>query len=185
MQPVLTSTAYALHNLGLAAGFGGSLFGRLAFNPSVHVIKDHTERGAIVTRAWSRYNWVSSLGIGATAITWLIGRSFISAPSFDNTGRALTITKDVLLGTTIAAGAACVVCNQLLAKQGPEGHVDIDGGNEPSPRTPEAARKLISTMNVLGNVGLWASAGVIALTAALSLRGSRSTKWRVLAHFLP
>ena len=185
MQPALTSTAYALHNLGLAAGFGGSLFGRLAFNPSVHVIKDHTERGAVVTRAWSRYNWMSSVGMGATALTWLIGRSFISAPSFDKTGRALTLAKDVALGTTIAVGGASIVCNQLLSKIEPEGRVDIDAGNEASARTPEKARKLITTLNVLGNIGLFASAAVIAIDAALTLRGSRSSKWRMIAKFLP
>lgn len=185
MQPALTSTAYALHNLGLAAGFGGSLFGRLALNPSVHVIKDHTERGAVVNRAWTRYNWINVAGISATALTWLIGRSFISAPSSDKTGRALTIAKDVLLGTTIACGSASVVCEAVLAKQAPEGRVDIDGGNEPSPRTPEKAAGLIRALNILGNIGLVASAGVIALTAALNLRGDRSAKWHAVSKFLP
>ena len=185
MQPALTSTAYALHNLGLAAGFGGSLFGRVAFNPSVHVIKDHTERGAVVHRAWSRYNWINVAGIGATALTWLIGRSFISSPSRDKTGRALTVAKDLLLGTTVACGSASVICEQMLARQAPEGRVDIDSGNEPSPRTPDKAAGLIRTINVLGNIGLFASAGVIALTAALNLRGDRSATWRFLSKFLP
>ena len=69
----------------------------------------------------------------------------------------------------------------MLANVEPEGRVDIDAGNEPSPRTPEKARKLIQTINVLGNISLLASAGVIGLTAALSLRGSRSSKWPLVA----
>jgi len=185
MQPALTSTAYALHNLGLAASFGGSLFGKMALNPSVHSIADHTERGAVINRAWSRYNWINAFGMGATALTWIAGRSQISGRSIDKTSRTLTICKDILLGTALASGGATVVCGRLLAAQAPDGRVDLDGGNEPSPRTPEKARSLMQTINVLGTVALVASAGVIGLTAILGLRAGTSAKWNVLSRFLP
>lgn len=185
MQPALTTSAFALHNLGLAAGFGGSLFGRVALNPAVHVLKDHTDRGAVVNRAWQRYNWINVVGMGFTAASWLIGRSFISGRSIDRSARKLTVAKDVLLGASILTGGATVVAGQMLARQAPEGRVDLDGGNEPSPRTPEKARSLIQFINVAGNIGLVASAGVIALTTILTLRSSRSLKWNALARFLP
>lgn len=185
MQPAITSTAYALHNLGLAASFGGSLFGRMALNPSVHAIADHTERGAVVNRAWSRYNWINALGMGATALTWFAGRAKISGRSIDKTSRQLTVLKDVLLLSALATGGATVACGRMLAAQAPDGRVDIDGGNEPSPRTPEKARKLMDAINVLGAVGLIASAGVIGLTAVLGLRAGTSAKWNVLSRFLP
>lgn len=185
MQPVLTTSALALHNLGLAAGFGGSLFGRVAFNPSVHVIKDHTDRGAVVNRAWQRYNWINVAGMGITAASWLIGRSLVSGRSIDRTARQLTLAKDLLLSASIISGGATVVAGRMLAQQAPEGRVDLDGGNEPSPRTPEKARSLIQFINVVGNVGLCASAGVIALTAVLTFRASRSVKWNLVGRFLP
>ncbi len=185
MQPVLTTSAFALHNLGLAAGFGGSLFGRVAFNPSVHVIKDHTERGAVVNRTWQRYNWINVLGMGLTAASWIVGRSLVSGRSIDRQARQLTLAKDLLLTTSIIAGGATVFAGRTLAQQAPEGRVDMDGGNEPSPRTPDKARSLIQFINVAGNIGLGASAGVIALTAILSLRSSRSLKWNLVGRFLP
>ncbi|MCA1828037.1 MAG: hypothetical protein ABR567_05720 [Myxococcales bacterium] len=185
MQPVLSTSALALHNLGLAAGFGGSLFGRVAFNPSVHVIKDHTDRGAVVNRAWQRYNWINVIGMGFTAASWLIGRTLVSGRSIDRTARQLTLTKDLLLATSIVTGGATVVAGRMLAQQAPEGRVDLDGGNEASPRTPEKARSLIKFINVAGNVGLWTSAGVIALTAILNMRASRSLKWNLVGRFLP
>jgi hypothetical protein len=185
MQPVVTTSALALHNLGLAAGFGGSLFGRVAFNPSVHVIKDHTDRGAVVNRAWQRYNWINVVGMGFTAASWLIGRTLVSGRSIDKTARQLTLTKDLLLTTSIITGGATVIAGRMLAQQAPEGRVDIDGGNEPSPRTPEKARALIQFINVAGNIGLWTSAGVIALTAILNMRSSRSLKWNMVGRFLP
>ena len=185
MQPILTTSALALHNLGLAAGFGGSLFGRVAFNPAVHAIKDHADRGAVVNRAWQRYNWISIAGMGFTAISWIVGRSMVSGRSIDRTARQLTLAKDVLLATTIVAGGASVVAARMLADQAPEGRVDLDGGNEPSPRTPEKARSLIQFLNVAGNLGLVASAGVIALTSILTFRASTSLKWNVIGRFLP
>ena len=185
MQPVVTTSALALHNLGLAAGFGGSLFGRVALNPSVHVIEDHTDRGAVINRAWQRYNWINVIGMGFTAATWVIGRSLVTGRSIDRTARRLTLAKDALLATSLVSGASTVVAGRMLAQQAPEGRVDLDGGNEPSPRTPQKARSLMRFINVAGNVGLWTSAGVIALTAVLTLRASRSVKWNLVGRFLP
>lgn len=185
MQPALTTSALALHNLGLAAGFGGSLFGKIALNPSVHAIKDHTERGAVVNGAWQRYNWINVLGIGFSALSWVAGRSAISGRVLDKTGRRLTVAKDVLLGASIVAGGTTIFAGRSLAMQAPEGRVDIDGGVEPSPRTPQTARTLLRVIDIAGNVGLVTSAAVIALTAVLSYRASTSLKWNVLSRFLP
>ena len=185
MQPVLTTSALALHNLGLAAGFGGSLFGKIALNPAVHVLKDHTDRGAIVNRAWQRYNWINVVGMSFTALSWVAGRSMISGRSIDRTGRRLTVAKDVLLGASIIAGATTVIAGRALAQQAPEGRVDIDGGTEPSPRTPEKARSLLRLIDVFGDIGLVTSAAVIGLTAVLTFRASTSAKWNLLSRFLP
>lgn len=185
MQPALTTSALALHNLGLAAGFGGSLFGKVALNPAVHVLKDHTDRGAIVNKAWQRYNYINVVGMSFTALTWIIGRSLVSGRSIDRTARNLTLGKDALLATSIVAGAGTIIAGRLLAQQAPEGRVDIDGGTEPSPRTPAKARSLLRLIDVLGNVGLVASAGVIVVTAVLTYRSGTSLKWSVLSRFLP
>lgn len=185
MQPVITTSAFALHNLGLAAGFGGSLFGKVALNPAVHVLKDHTDRGAIVTRAWQRYNWVQVIGMGFAAVSWFTGRAAISGRVIDRGSRRLTLAKDVLLATTIVTGGATVIAGRMLAQQAPEGRVDIDGGTEPSPRTPARARSLLRFIDIAGDIGLVASAGVIALTTLLSMRSSTSLKWNVFSRLLP
>lgn len=185
MQPAFTTSALALHNLGLAAGFGGSLFGKVALNPAVHVLQDHTDRGAIVNRAWQRYNWVNVVGMGFTALSWITGRTLVSGRSIDRKARKLVLAKDLLLGASIIAGTGTVIAGRMLAQQAPDGRVDIDGGAEPSPRTPDKARALLRFIDIAGNVGLVASAGVIALTAVLTLRSSTSVKWNLLGRFLP
>ena len=51
----LSTAAWVGHNLGLAAWFGGTLFGKLALNPSVRAISSREERGKVLNAAWNRY----------------------------------------------------------------------------------------------------------------------------------
>src|SRR4051794_39401440 len=47
-----STTAWVLHDLGLAAGFGGTLFGKMALNPAVKEVRSREERGKVLDRAW-------------------------------------------------------------------------------------------------------------------------------------
>ena len=50
-----TSNAAGIaHNLGLAAWFGGTLFGQVALNPTVSSISDRRER--VLNESWGRFN---------------------------------------------------------------------------------------------------------------------------------
>ena len=44
----LSTTAWVAHNLGLAACFGGLLFGKTALNPSLSAIASEADRGKIL-----------------------------------------------------------------------------------------------------------------------------------------
>jgi putative copper export protein len=48
-----------VHNVGMAAWVGGTMFGRLAHNPSLSRISSHAERGAVANAAWNAYNVVN------------------------------------------------------------------------------------------------------------------------------
>ncbi|MBC7794228.1 MAG: hypothetical protein H7Z43_11020, partial [Clostridia bacterium] len=52
MNATLTGTALTLHNLGVAAGFGGSLYGQMALHPALADVQDKAERGKILRKAW-------------------------------------------------------------------------------------------------------------------------------------
>lgn len=185
MTPALTTTGLVLHNLGLAAGFGGSLFGKIALNPAVKVISSEEERGKVTNAAWNGFNVVNALGVGASALTWLIGRSQLTGREVDATERNLVIAKDLLLGATVALGAANIGTGVFLAKQAPEGAVPMEMGNTPSARTPEAAAKAQRAINAMSIVNLACMAGVIALTAVLNNRAAASSKWTLLSRLLP
>jgi hypothetical protein len=50
MEPI----SAIVHRLGLAAAFGGMVFGKLGLDPAVDVIEERSERGRVITRAWMR-----------------------------------------------------------------------------------------------------------------------------------
>ncbi|MBA2581654.1 MAG: hypothetical protein H0V03_12545, partial [Thermoleophilaceae bacterium] len=60
----LANATRALHDIGLAAWLGGSMFGKFALNPAVRLAQDKSDRGKIVNGAWNGYNAVNSLGLG-------------------------------------------------------------------------------------------------------------------------
>jgi hypothetical protein len=185
MVPVLSSTGLVLHNLGLAAGFGGSLFGKIALNPAVKVISSTEERGQVTNLAWNGFNIVNAVSVGTAALTWLFGRYKLSGKEIDTTTRALVITKDVLLGATVALGAANIASGAYLANQAPEGRVPSETGLTPTAGTPETAVKAMKAIDVMSIVNLACMAGVIGVTALLNMRAGASGKWSVIARFLP
>jgi len=74
----LSTAAWVAHNLGLAACFGGQLFGKLALNPKLDALSSKTERGKMLNAAWNRYNVVNAVSLGTAAATWFVGRAGIS-----------------------------------------------------------------------------------------------------------
>ena len=55
----LSTAAWVAHNLGLAACFGGLLFGKTALNPSLNTITSEAERGKMLNTTWNRYNAIN------------------------------------------------------------------------------------------------------------------------------
>ena len=57
------------HDLGLAACFGGTLFGKVAFNASLLAIGSKTARGRLGAAFWNRTNPVNAVAFGLDAAT--------------------------------------------------------------------------------------------------------------------
>jgi hypothetical protein len=93
----LSTTAWVLHDLGLAAGFGGNLFGQLALNPAVKAIESREQRGKVTHVAWDRYKLVNAVSLAAMASTWLIGRLVLSGREVGRASRNVTLLKDGLV----------------------------------------------------------------------------------------
>ena len=182
----LTTAAWIAHELGLAASFGGQLFGKVALNAKLdEAISSEAERGKMLNTAWNTYNTVNAAAIGTAAATWFFGRAGISGESIDEEARGLVLAKDALFLATIATGLASMVSGLRLARQAPDGAVPIKSGTESSAQTPEEAATLLRTVNVLGNVSLGLTGAIIAVSTILSQKAGQSTKWSAVSRFLP
>lgn len=129
----------SMHDIGLAAWFGGSLAGAVAVNGAAADVTDPRLRLTVANAGWARWAPVNAAAIGAH----LIGGA---APLRDNRGRvggqrgvaAQTVAKLALTGAALAVTAYSGMLGRKLTAA--DGEV-VDGGTTPSPVTPpEVAR---------------------------------------------
>jgi hypothetical protein len=181
----LATTAWIAHNLGLAASFGGILFGKVALNGKLDVLDSEPDRGKLLNAAWNRYNAINVLSLGTAAATWFIGRAGISGRSIDEEARGLVLTKDVLFVASALTGLASIIQGLALTRQAPDGAVPIESGTKPAPETPDEAARLLRSVNVLGNVNLVLIGAIDAISTILAMKANKSTRWSAVTRLLP
>jgi hypothetical protein len=181
----LSTTAWVLHDLGLAAGFGGNLFGQLAMHPALAAIGEKRERGKVAHEAWSRYKVVNALSLGAMAGTWIAGRSFLSGREVGPASRNLVLLKDILVGGAVLGGGIAIVAGAMLDKEQAGGGQPIETGSKPAPETPKRVATLQTITNVAGTASLVFNAAVLAVTTVLAMKAGKSKKWAFFSELLP
>jgi hypothetical protein len=181
----LSTTAWVLHELGLAAGFGGNLFGQLALNPAVKAVESKRDRGKVTHVAWDRYKAVNGVSLLAMAGTWLIGRTMLSGREVGPTSRVLTIAKDVLVAGAVIGGVGSIIVGALLDKAQRESGFAIEDGATPAPETPAHVARLQRLVNVFGTANIGFQAGILATTTVLAMKSGKSSKWSFVSQLLP
>jgi hypothetical protein len=161
----MDSTLSVMHRLGLAAAFGGMLFGKVGLDPSVDAIALRPERGRVLTRSWVRWSLLGGPGLAAAAITWWLGRSR-AFPVGGRAARAMYAT-DVLLALASVSGTVNVIAGMLLASSAPRGAVPLETGMRSGPEMSRRQRGLLRTMVVGGWLQLAAIGGALAAEAVL------------------
>ncbi len=121
-----------LHDLGLAAWFGGSLMGAVGLNAAAGVVDDPKQRGRVANAGWDAWTPVNAAAIGAH----LVGAVILTGAN----RRRLTAQRGV--ATTSAAKAAATVGAMAVTawarKVGKEiqAGAPAEGVTEPSGKTP-------------------------------------------------
>ncbi|MEO6575299.1 MAG: hypothetical protein ABIP89_15745 [Polyangiaceae bacterium] len=179
-----STTAWVLHDLGLAAGFGGNLFGQLAMNPAVKVIESKRERGKVTHAAWDRYKIVNGVALAAMAGSWLIGRTFLTGKEVGRDARATTRIKDLLVGGATVAGVGALITGTMLDRASGGAPV-IESGSEPAAETPSRVARLQAMVNAFGAARVLLEAGIVATTAILAMQSGRSARWSFISRLLP
>jgi hypothetical protein len=124
----------SLHDLGLAAWFGGSLAGAVAVNGAAADVPDKTLRLRVANAGWARWTPVNAAAIGAHLLG---GAGLLRA----NRGRvaaqrgvgASTVAKLVLTGAALGVTAYSRALGKKL--QHADG-VPVAGGTDPAADTP-------------------------------------------------
>lgn len=186
MKPAVSTAAWALHDLGLATSFGGSLFGRVALQPAVGTVSNPKERGELIHDAWKRFNWVNLASHGLVAATWFAGRTGLTGRSLGKQARRLVKAKDALIVTSLVSGVTSMIAGQRGIREpeskevppfGPKGRVSEDA----SPH----ARRAQNVTDAAGVVNAASLAGIMGITAVLAMKAGESRRWSWVARLLP
>ncbi|PYF99415.1 hypothetical protein SAMN05216184_107125 [Georgenia satyanarayanai] len=129
--------ARSLHDVGLAAWFGGSLMGAIGLNGAAAEARDPRERLELSSAGWGRWAPVNALAIGAHAVGGIIlleGNKARLAKQPEV--QANTTVKTAVTLAAMLATAYSGVLGAKVAK-----HADEGGAGATEPR-PGASRKL-------------------------------------------
>ncbi len=180
----LSTTAWVLHELGLAAGFGGNLFGQIALNPAVAEIQSKRERGKVTHVAWDRYKTVNGASLALMAGTWLVGRTMLSGREVGRTSRALTVTKDVLVGGALVGGIGAMVFGRMLDREMKASNEPLQSRSKPAAETKQRVADLQKVTNGFGRLNVVMNAAVLAVTTVLAMKAGKSSRWTLLSKAL-
>ena len=173
----------SLHDVGLAAWFGGTLANAVALNPASAQADTATGTGRVANTGWNKWTPVNAAAIGAHlagSVGEIIGnRSRLAAQ------RGVASTALAKTGLTVAALAVTGYSRLLGRKVDKETSVPALAGTESAASTPDDVAKAQKQLSVLQ----WA---VPALTGALivvsSLMGEQQraseVKKGLLARFI-
>lgn len=167
----LSTTAWVLHELGLAAGFGGNLFGSIALHPALKALESkRARRDGDAERhvAWERYRFVNAASLGAMAVTWLVGRTFLTGREVGRDARSLVVANDLFVLGSVACGVTAMVAGTML---------DHDAAGPRAPTLRQVAR-------AAGNANVLFGAAVLTTTTALAMRASRPGLRGTIARLL-
>ncbi|WP_295657268.1 hypothetical protein [uncultured Nocardioides sp.] len=148
----------SLHDVGLAAWFGGTLANAVALNPAAAEASTSTDRGAVANVGWDRWTPVNAAAIGAHvlgSVGQLIG----------NKGRlqgqqgvaSMSVAKTALTAAALGVTAYSRVLGKRVSQ---ETRMPAESGTQPDTGTPPSVASAQKQLRMLQ----WA---IPALTGAL------------------
>ncbi|MBA2533153.1 MAG: hypothetical protein H0V23_13815 [Nocardioidaceae bacterium] len=150
----------SLHDVGLAAWFGGTLANAIALNPAAAEAGDASSTGSVANKGWDRWTPVNAAAIGAH----LIGSIGQLGANSDRMRAQRGVAGMVVAKTTLTAAAlGATAYSRVLGKKVSQ-HRDVPAatGTTPISSTPDDVAKAQQQLNMLQ----WA---IPALTGALEV----------------
>jgi hypothetical protein len=184
----LSSASWMVHDLGLAASLGGTLFGRVALQPALHKVALPEERDLVSADAWQRFSWINLASHAAFAVPWFMGRAMLGGREVSDRARSLTRAKDTLIIASLVAGVSSILLGRVLAKRGIHGRGPQAIEEQRFSHTERdifRTRAIKRSVGMLGMLDMLATASIAAVTTLLAMEGQKSTRWSPLSRLLP
>ena len=155
--------ARSMHDLGLAAWFGGALMGSVGVNGAAASLRDPSERSAAATVGWSRWAPISAVAIGAhlAGSVQLLRTEGYRVRHQDGVARSSAVKA----GLTAAALGTTAYSGVLNRKMAAAGHVPVQGATEPGPATPRDVAKAQKQLKAVQWLIPGLTGGIVAVTA--------------------
>jgi len=162
------SITRAIHDVGNALWWGGTLMGTLAMNSAVEVLDDPEERGKMVDEGWARFQPYAAAGLTASVITHvLMRRNPPRRPS--DTYKSVARVKDGLLVAAVVSSIASLALGEYSTHyDSPDAYTPVDAATTPSEETPEPVEKAQKGLSISSWVQLLSGAGLIITGAILA-----------------
>jgi hypothetical protein len=158
------TVARSLHDLGLAAWFGGSLMGAVGLNGAAAVVDQPEQRLRVANAGWARWTPVNLAGTAAHvaggAVLLVANKGRVAGQRGVATA---TIAKTVLTGLALAATG---YSRALGAKLQRVGDAPVEGGTTPTEGSPEEVAKAQRQLDVLQ----WVIPGLTGATLVLNAK---------------
>lgn len=158
------SVIRSLHDLGLAAWFGGSLMGAVGLNAAAGVVDDPKQRGRVANAGWDAWTPVNAAAIGAH----LLGAVGLLAANRDRVANQRGVGASSAVKTALTAVALGVTAYSRIAgkKVSDAGDVPVDSGTNPNAQTPDQVAKAQNQLRGL-QWAIPASTGLLLAVSAL------------------
>jgi CBS domain-containing protein len=173
------TVARTLHDVGLAAWFGGSLMGAVGLNGAAAAVDQPEQRLRVANAGWARWTPVNLAGIAAHVAGGTILLVANKGRVAGQRGVATaTIAKAALTGLALAATGYSRV---LGAKLQWVGDAPVEGGTTPTGGTPEKVARVQRQLDVLQ----WVIPGLTGATLVLNAQmGEQQRPTKVTAGML-
>jgi hypothetical protein len=163
----------SLHDVGLAAWFGGTLANAVALNPAAGEAADPLSAGRVANVGWNRWTPVNAAAIGAH-LAGSVGQ--LSG----NKGRlvaqdGVATMSLVKMALTVVALGATAYSRLLGRKVSKQIDVPADSGTEPSPVTPPEVAKAQKRLAALQWV-VPATTGALLVVSSFAGEQQRDTE---------
>lgn len=137
----------SMHDLGLAAWFGGSLMGAVGLNGATAEANDPRERAKLSSAGWARWAPVSAAAIGAHAIGGA-GLIAVNRGRLDKQPGAASNTA-TKLGLTVLAAGVTAYAGYLGKQVDEQAHEGAAGATEPHAGASDKLKKAQQQLKVV------------------------------------